>query len=201
MHLSRHTQHAFLLVAAIFLAILAFALPKPAHAESGYYTTTSESTTTSSTDADGVTTSTTSTSTNVPSELYTTRDRRTSDLDARYPYDTTNGEHRNDSDAVRSGFEGRPGAWAHADALASASGLDMREHWTATADSYLGRVTKARILEAVAEGASPEAAQRLADLKKDEMAEAAEAALKGKGWLPPLLRTAGEGATVPLAAE
>jgi ParB family chromosome partitioning protein len=90
--------------------------------------------------------------------------------------------------AVRNGYERRSGAWAHADALASAAGLDMREHWTATADSYLGRVTKARILEAVSEGASPEAAQRMTDLKKPQMIEAAEAALKDKGWLPPLLR-------------
>lgn len=103
--------------------------------------------------------------------------------------------------AVRSGVERRPGAWAHAEALASGAGLDMRTHWSATVDSYLGRVTKARILEAVSEGVSPEAAQRLADLKKGDMAEAAEAALKGRGWLPPLLRTAGEGASVPLAAE
>ncbi len=58
-------------------------------------------------------------------------------------------------------------------------------------ESYFGRVTKARILEAVAEGASTEAAERLADLKKADMAEAAQAALDGKDWLPPLLRPPG----------
>jgi ParB family transcriptional regulator, chromosome partitioning protein len=51
-----------------------------------------------------------------------------------------------------------------------AAALDMREHWSVTVDSYLGRVTKARIQEAVAEGVSGEAAKRLADLKKPAMA-------------------------------
>lgn len=91
---------------------------------------------------------------------------------------------------LRGGFERRHGAWTHGEALATAAGLDMRDHWTATEDSYLGRVTKARILEAVTEGVSAEAAGRLADLKKPDMAEAAETALKDSGWLPPLLRTA-----------
>jgi ParB family chromosome partitioning protein len=93
--------------------------------------------------------------------------------------------------AVRVAFDRKPGAWAHADALAQSAALDMRQVWTPTVDSYLGRVTKARIREAVAEGVSPEAADRIADLKKPEIAQAAEDALLGKGWLPPLLRTDG----------
>lgn len=56
-------------------------------------------------------------------------------------------------------------AWAHADALASAAALDMRDHSSPVVDTDLGRVTEDRILEAVSEGAFPEAAQRLADLK------------------------------------
>ena len=55
--------------------------------------------------------------------------------------------------------------------------------------SYLGRVTKAHILEAVAEGVSEDAARRIADKKKPDMAEAAEQRLAGKGWLPAVLRT------------
>jgi ParB family chromosome partitioning protein len=92
--------------------------------------------------------------------------------------------------AVRIPWERKPGAWAHADALATAASLDMTQSWAPTVGSYLGRVTKARILEAVREGDSPETAERMADLKKPEMAQAAETALAGKGWLPPLLRTA-----------
>ncbi|MGA0606582.1 ParB/RepB/Spo0J family partition protein [Phenylobacterium sp. VNQ135] len=92
--------------------------------------------------------------------------------------------------AVRNPVDRRAGAWDHADKLATAAGLDMTRVWTPTAQSYFGRVTKARIVEAVAEGAGEAAAERLTGLKKSEMAEAAEQALAGTGWLPTLLRTA-----------
>lgn len=55
--------------------------------------------------------------------------------------------------------------------------------------SYLGRVTKARIIAAVREALGDEAAERIADKKKVDMAQAAERLLAGTGWLPPLLRT------------
>jgi ParB family chromosome partitioning protein len=109
--------------------------------------------------------------------------------------------------AVRNPLDRRPQAWGHADALAQAMGLDMTAYWSATARSYLGRVTKARIGEAVREAVSEEAAERIAALKKTEMAEAAEQLVAGTGWLPPLLRTApgvGEAPSVPgyaVAAE
>ncbi|WP_410051362.1 hypothetical protein [Bradyrhizobium sp. SZCCHNR2032] len=51
----------------------------------------------------------------------------------------------------------------------------------ATARSYLGRVTKARILDAVREGGSTEAAEQIADMKKDDMAEAAEHRMPDEG--------------------
>lgn len=72
--------------------------------------------------------------------------------------------------------------------VAAAAGLDMRRWWTATADSYLGRVTKAGILAAVREGAGPDAAHRIQDMRKEAMAANAEALLSGKGWLPARLR-------------
>lgn len=56
--------------------------------------------------------------------------------------------------------------------------------------SYLGRVTKAHILAAVREGVGDEAAERIAGLKKPEMAQGAEQLLMGTGWLPSVLRTA-----------
>lgn len=65
----------------------------------------------------------------------------------------------------------------------------MRGDWQADARSYLGRVTKARILDAVAEAVGAEAAERLAGLKKAQMVEAAEGLLAGTGWLPRHLRT------------
>lgn len=76
-----------------------------------------------------------------------------------------------------------------ADRLATAVALDMTAHWTPTVRAYLGRVTKAHILAVVREALGDEAAERIADKKKPEMAEAAEQVLAGTGWLPPLLRT------------
>jgi ParB family chromosome partitioning protein len=76
-----------------------------------------------------------------------------------------------------------------ADRLARATGLDMVEAgWKPTVANYLGRVTKARILEAVREGVGEGAAQMIDHLKKAEMAAEAERLLDGKGWLPEPLR-------------
>ena len=70
-------------------------------------------------------------------------------------------------DAVERAHErGRDGRLQHADRLAAALGLDMAEWWQPTAESYLGRVSKARILAAVAEGVSPQAAENLASSKR-----------------------------------
>ncbi|MGV0876463.1 ParB/RepB/Spo0J family partition protein [Martelella sp. FLE1502] len=80
-------------------------------------------------------------------------------------------------------------ALATADRLATAVALDMTAHWTPTVRAYLGRVTKAQILAAVRDALGDEAAERIADRKKPEMAEAAERLLAGTGWLPPVLRT------------
>ncbi|MDR6955996.1 ParB family chromosome partitioning protein [Ancylobacter sp. 3268] len=91
--------------------------------------------------------------------------------------------------AVRVQWEHKPNARATAEKLASAVTLDMTAHWTPTGQTYLGRVTKAHILAAVREAVSDEAAERIAGLKKPEMAQAAEQLLAGTGWLPTVLRT------------
>ena len=78
-------------------------------------------------------------------------------------------------------------AEAHAATLAREVGLDMKAYWQPTATSYFGRVSKERIVEAVRDGVSAQAAENIVRLKKPAMAEAAEAALAGKGWLPALL--------------
>lgn len=93
-------------------------------------------------------------------------------------------------DAVR-GWDNRPMAWKHADRLASALDLDMSDWWSPTNARYLGAVTKAQIVDAVAEGVSAEAGERLAGLKKAEMIEAAEPQLVAARWLPACLRTPG----------
>lgn len=91
--------------------------------------------------------------------------------------------------AVRVQWEQKPQARATTEKLASAVALDMTAHWTPTEKTYLGRVTKAHILAAVRDGVGDDAAERIAGLKKTEMAQAAEQLLAGTGWLPSVLRT------------
>ncbi len=91
--------------------------------------------------------------------------------------------------ALRLPWDRKPRSQQTADRLASALALDMAKDWTPTVDSYLGRVTKAHIVEAVAEGVSEDAARRIADMKKPDMAQTAEQLLAGTGWLPAVLRT------------
>ena len=91
--------------------------------------------------------------------------------------------------ALRLPWDRKPRSLQTADRLAGALALDMAKDWTPTVDSYLGRVTKAHIMEAVAEGVSEDAARRIADMKKPDMAQTAEQFLAGKGWLPVIIRT------------
>jgi ParB family chromosome partitioning protein len=82
-----------------------------------------------------------------------------------------------------------PAVSAHSDTLARGVVLDMTAYWQPTADGYFGRVSKERIAQAVREAVSDQAAQNIAGMKKQAMAEAAQAALTGKAWLPALLRS------------
>jgi len=92
--------------------------------------------------------------------------------------------------AVHETWNRRPRALAHADRLAEAVDLDMTAAgWRPTVDGFLGRVTKAHILQAVAEAKGQPAADRIAHLKKGDMAMEAETLLAGTGWLPEPLRT------------
>jgi ParB family chromosome partitioning protein len=91
--------------------------------------------------------------------------------------------------AVKVPWEKKPRAWATADTLATVVSLDMTAHWSPTVRSYFGRVTKDGIMSAVREAVGVEAAERIASMKKDAMAEAAEQLLAGIGWLPAIMRT------------
>ncbi|MCG2631786.1 ParB/RepB/Spo0J family partition protein [Bradyrhizobium sp. WYCCWR 13023] len=94
--------------------------------------------------------------------------------------------------AVYEPWNRRPRALAHADRLAEATGLDVAAAgWSPTVDTYLGRVTKARILQAVREAKGEAAAEGIEHLKKGEMAQQAQELLAGSGWLPESLRTPG----------
>jgi ParB family chromosome partitioning protein len=78
---------------------------------------------------------------------------------------------------------------AQSEIVAEAVDLDMvAAGWEPTADNYLNRVPKARILEAVRDAKGEGTAQLLDHLKKGEMATEAERLLKGCGWLPEVLR-------------
>jgi ParB family chromosome partitioning protein len=86
--------------------------------------------------------------------------------------------------AVKLPWERRSRTMATADKLAEAVSLDMTGYWRPTVRSYLGRITKARILEAVREAVSDEAADRMAQMKKQDMAEAAEQLLAALAGCP-----------------
>ncbi|MBB6468571.1 ParB family chromosome partitioning protein [Aminobacter lissarensis] len=75
---------------------------------------------------------------------------------------------------------------AGADRLARATGFDMVNDagWRPTVDNFLGRVTKARIVAAVREGAGERAASLIQHLRKGDMAKEAERLLGDGGWLP-----------------
>ncbi|WP_299008608.1 ParB/RepB/Spo0J family partition protein [uncultured Caulobacter sp.] len=103
--------------------------------------------------------------------------------------------------ALRLPWDRKPRTLQTADRLATALALDVAKDWTPTVDSYLGRVTKAHIVEAVTEGVSEDAARRIADMKKPDMAQAAEQLLAGTGWLPAVLRTPEAEAEQPATVE
>ncbi|MER9963254.1 ParB/RepB/Spo0J family partition protein [Mesorhizobium sp. M0045] len=94
--------------------------------------------------------------------------------------------------AMYEAYNRRPRALAHADQLAQAVDLDMvAAGWVPTVDTYLGRVTKARILASVREARGTRAGDRIEHLKKGDMAEKAQELLAASGWLPEQLRTPG----------
>lgn len=102
--------------------------------------------------------------------------------------------------AVHEPWNRRPRALAHADRIAEALRLDVAAAgWSPAVDNYFGRVTKARIVQAVREAKGETAALSIAHLKKCEMAETAQDLLAGSGWLPEPLRTPGQSivATTP----
>ena len=83
-----------------------------------------------------------------------------------------------------------PRRLAHAGTLARAVNLDMAAAgWSPTVGNYLGRVPKARILEAVREAKGDAFAQLIGHLKKPDMAKEAERLLDGADWLQEALRT------------
>jgi ParB family chromosome partitioning protein len=74
-------------------------------------------------------------------------------------------------------------------ALARAIKLDMADHWEATADSYLARVPKKHLLEELGGALRPTTRKQVEGMKRDMMAKTVAGELKGKRWLPDVLKT------------
>ena len=94
----------------------------------------------------------------------------------------------------------RFGYGSQADVIASVLGIDMTKWWRPTRVTYFDHVTKERIVGAVTEGVSKQAADNIAAMKKGPMAARAEDLLADKGWLPEALRKT-EAAGVSVIAE
>ncbi len=84
--------------------------------------------------------------------------------------------------------------------LAQAVGLDMAAWWKPTAEGYFKHVSKAVILEAVGEYA-PEQVNRLAKLKKADIASEAERLADGTGWMPAIFKAEGPQQAVRESAQ
>ena len=80
--------------------------------------------------------------------------------------------------------------FAHADRLAAALDLDMKEWFAPDAANYFSRVSKPQILAAISEAKGQPPAPAWEKLKKAELAQEAERQLSGSGWMPELLRPA-----------
>jgi ParB family transcriptional regulator, chromosome partitioning protein len=91
------------------------------------------------------------------------------------------------ANAIRAPGRGDEEREAHAGILAREVALDMTGYWKPTAAGYFGRVSKERIVQAVRESVSEAEAQKIAGMKKQAMAEAAETLLSGTAWLPATL--------------
>lgn len=90
--------------------------------------------------------------------------------------------------AVVEPWNRRAKALEHADVLGHSLQFDMVDAgWTPTVE-FLGRLTKARILQAVREARGADSAQLIDHMKKDIMAREAARLLEGSNWLPEPLR-------------
>lgn len=77
----------------------------------------------------------------------------------------------------------------HADALAQALNLDMRQWWTPTAEGFYRRLSRTQLTQAVQEAGVLAECGNLAAMKKDEAARRTAKALAPTGWMPQPLRS------------
>jgi ParB family transcriptional regulator, chromosome partitioning protein len=92
-------------------------------------------------------------------------------------------------DAVQTKHGGQgANALRHADDLAAALQLDMRQWFTPTASNFFGKISKQAMLAAIAEARGTPCAPSWEKLKKAELAALAEHHTAGTGWLPKPVR-------------
>ena len=72
--------------------------------------------------------------------------------------------------------------------LAQALKLDMADHWEATADSYFTRVPKKHLLAELGGALKPNTRKQVEGMKREMMANTLAGELKGKRWLPDVLK-------------
>ena len=100
-------------------------------------------------------------------------------------------------DAVQTKHGGRDAdTLRHADDLAEALQLDMRQWFTPTASNFFAKIGKQAMLAAIAEAKGTPCAPAWEKLKKLELAVLAERQTAGTGWLPKPVRLRPEAGTV-----
>jgi len=72
--------------------------------------------------------------------------------------------------------------------LAQAIKLNMADHWEATADGYFTRVPKKHLLAELGDALKPNTRKQVEGMKRDMMAKTLAGELKGKRWLPDVLK-------------
>lgn len=90
--------------------------------------------------------------------------------------------------SLRPGYTGMTGKYL------SAIGFDMADHFTPTAENYLGRVPKGLVIDALVEAGQLDADDEVAKagllgMKKRDLAQEAERRLAGSRWVPEIIRT------------
>lgn len=87
--------------------------------------------------------------------------------------------------SIINGRDGSPHGVAE---IERALGFTMADYFKPTAQSYLGQIPKAKIIEAVTEALGAAAAAPLESMQKGELAAAAEAKLAETAWVPQAIR-------------
>lgn len=100
-------------------------------------------------------------------------------------------------DAIQLGHYSRSKQRAHADKLAEALGMNMREWFAPTAANYFSRISKAGIEAALAEAKGADFAAGVSGMKKADAAAYAERQVAGTDWLPEQVRLASDSLPEP----